>query len=332
MIYLFFALASVFAAENTYTFDVQALDRIKVHCFNGKFQMIDDPSVQGIKITARTVPGRNSYSSQEIKVEKREWGIDVKCEIPSTDLQKLSVKENMDEGSLAGFEIFVRGKSIPAEVNWKWGDLYIKGWTKPSQILLEKGKLQTKDTTTDLKLNMIEGTMSVQTHKGRLNMDAYDAKMVVEGAEGPLTVANFMGAGKFVKMTGDIRITSRKGQFFVAESEGTLNFVNDTGRMEIQKFKGSIEGNTEQGQLDARLMDPAELRVKSKAGQVDIVAPKSSGARVSIVIGDGQFKVPPNLKTEYLSNVRSIRGELPGVQKGMISVQSETGKIFLRTN
>ncbi len=332
MVYLLFFIATAFSAENTYTFDVQSSDRIKVHCLNGRFQLVDDPTIQGLKITARTVSGKTSLSSQEIKVEKREWGVDIQCEVTQPDIQKFSSKESSEEGALDSFEIFVRGKSIPAEVNWKWGEVLIKGWQKPAQILLEKGKLQARENSTDLKLNMIEGAISVVSHKGRMNMEAYDAKMSVEGLDGPLIVSNFMGVGKFLKVKGDVRVNSRKGQFLVAESEGTLNFQNDTGKMEVLKFKGSIEGTTEQGQIDAKLMDPAELRVKSKSGQIDIVAPKTSGARVNIVIGDGQFKVPPNLKTEYLSNVRSVRGELQGVQKGLISVQSETGKVFLRTN
>lgn len=328
--FLFFLIFA--KADTSQLIDVHATDQIKMTCYNGKLQMINDPSTSGIKIQTKMIRGQKSYSSKNITVEKKEGVVEIKCELSQSDILKMSQKENQQEGILESFEIIVKGRPLPAEVTWKWGDIFVKGWSKPIHAVLERGKIAIKESTSDVKLNVIEGAISVHNHKGRAQIEAYDGKILLDNLEGPAIIANFSGMTRLQKVNGDIKFKSRKGNVDLVDSEGSFNFDNDLGKVITTKFKGPVEGLLEQGILEAKLVDPVHLKVKSKTGVIDVLAPKSSGARVDLLIGDGQFKAPNYLKTQYLSKLRSVRGELQGTEKGLISVHSETGKIVLRTN
>ncbi len=333
MILLIYFLIGLARADVNESVDVQPGDRLKINCYNGKLQLIEEPSTTGLKITGHMIRGqKNSYSNSNITVQKKDGEININCELSQSDILKLTQKENMPDGALTSFDIVVHGKAVPTDVNWKWGDISVKNWSKQGHIVLERGHISSRECSSELRLNLIEGQLTVQNQKGRVQVESYDSKVLIENFEGPVSVSNFMGTTKLQKITGDMKYKSRKGIVEVIDSEGSFNFDNDVGKVFVTKLKGPVEGTLEQGILEARLIDPAHLRVKSKTGVVDIIVPKTSGARVDLVIGDGQFKVPPNLKTEYLSNLRTIRGELQGAEKGLISVHSDTGKIFLKTN
>ena len=236
------------------------------------------------------------------------------------------------EASNVPWDIEVRGPSVVLDASWLQGEVSVENWRAP--IKLAGQKLQTRISGGEggeVKVFSDDGKATVENRKSRVQLDGSTLEMNVQNCEGEVALgaksAKILAAGN----QGPIQLESYQGTAQLKQNKGTLEFHGFRTAMNLEKHGGSVRGDTTEGAIQASLQEPVDFRVQSKEGRVSVSVPQGVGATVVAETSDADILVPNTIQVKRDEDKRLARGELPGNNKGFVSVKTDSSLIRIKT-
>lgn len=266
--------------------------------------------------------GKARGQGWSFKIDRAAQNVVISCEPPESVMEKAGNQR---------YAIQLKGPSVPLNVFIRFGSVDFNGIQSPTHVTVEKGSIKYLNTSQSAKLHLVSGSIDVENHSGRLKVDAFDSKTKISNVDGNTDINHFSGVLSVKSVNGEMNLNGKKSQMVLENVSGGLKFDVDAGKLDLESFSGTVDGVTDQTQFQAKLLNPVRLKVKSKAAQMKISVPSSSGAQVYFALSDGQFVVPGFLSQDNSGSVKVVKGTLRGGETGRVQVTGETGRVQLST-
>lgn len=320
LITMTFALYTfVFAQE---AIDVSAQTSVTVQCPIADVSYVH-AQTKSISVQSQIIEGNKARGQGwSFKVDKTTPNVVISCEPPESIMEKIGNQR---------YSIQLKGPSVPLNIFIRFGSVDINGIENPTHVTVERGSIKYLNTSQSAKLHIVSGSVDVEKHTGRLKIDAFDSKTKISNVDGNTDINHFSGILNAKNVNGEMTLNGKKSQIVLESISGGMRFDLDAGRLDIESFSGTLEGITDQTQFQAKLLNPVRFKVKSKAAQMKILVPNSSGAQVYFALTDGQFSVPSFLSQDTSGSVKVVKGTLRGGESGRVQVTGETGRVQLST-
>ncbi len=227
--------------------------------------------------------------------------------------------------------IEISGRSLPAEIHLREGQVTLQKWQKEVYAHVQKGKIIAKENSNSLVLHMQKGEIAVTDHQGKLLIDSLQASAMIKELKGDLEAQSFMGDLTLEKFSGSGAINANQGSVKVVGGSGSLQFELQKANLQSTQFDGRVEGQSQEGSVAIQAGKDPDVNIKSQTGKVSVSTTANSGALLNLSSAEGDVIVPAYLKVSRDGSVRSLRGRLKGEsQKGSIFVRSQEGVITVR--
>jgi hypothetical protein len=200
-----------------------------------------------------------------------------------------------------------------------------------------------------LNVHLAVGRIAAANVDGRLRLDAAAAPVTVSGSKGELRVSTGSGDVKVSRGSGMVRLSTGSGEIEVmtwgdgdieAETGSgdvtasdlespRLRAMTGSGNVQLSRIRApDVDVQTGSGNVTLELQSVVqELEVATGSGDVSIVAPPTTSARLDIETGSG------DIESDFpLAVTRSGRHHLTGTigdGKGRVSVDTGSGGVRL---
>jgi len=298
------------------------LKGIRVLGFKGRLNIIADAKLQTVQHRVLTKTDLPSHWSPQVELENG-W-LNIRVSGPVS-------KEEWRTQTPPRVDIEIRAPPMPLQVVWSQGDIYLKGWDKSAEITHQVGTVKVEDTKGEMKLSVHEGELSVKDHSGRLEVDNFGSKIRLEHVSGTVKIDNFQGRLSVSDGGGNYHLSTVRGKNFIDDFNGDFDFNNKQGEIVITQSGGQLQGKSDSGTVEARLIGSTEVRLRSQEARITVALKRGLGAKVNLGSADGQVASSLGLKVDKIDGWKVIKGEVSGKSVSQISVQSRSGDIRLRS-
>ena len=193
------------------------------------------------------------------------------------------------------------------------GKARIIGWKGPVFIFsAENTELEGEKNQGAWRLNLRQGRVNLQKHKGDLDLQGFHLRTVLKNQQ------------------GSVRLQFNEGRLQVSESEGDLSWTTDRGEADLRDWRGGLKGESVSGKISGNRLRPGTARLVSKKGAVALRF--ASRPLLDIKSASGTIRAPRYMNKKRAGKALSVAGRLRGAgpREGEVFIETESGAVFVR--
>lgn len=269
---------------------------------------------------------KQSLDEWNFSVQRVEGGIEMVVQSPHA---KEVWRHLLMNGGGPKFHLEIAAPALPLEVVWRHGKIQIDSWSAPIRAQALEGSIVINGGNGDVKATLQEGDLRIKKRQGKVVAENFSGKLLLDDIKGNVETELFVGDGVLNGLEGNIELHSHKASVVVTGGKGRFDFDSTRGSIKLTQFSGDLKGVTEEGQINAKILNAGDVRITAQAGSVNLELP-GSGASVSVSSTEGSISGPSHLKTDQLAGQRVMRGRLRGSDEGSVVVRTTTGSVRIR--
>ena len=128
---------------------------------------------------------------------------------------------------------------------------------------------------------------------------------------------------------GDFNLELNQGSLKIKKSSGSLELTGDQAPIQLSQWTGDLQAFSRSGAIKASL-SPGDIKIESESAPVRLHVTEH-GPYVRAYTENGKMYVPRYLNKKFEGKSTRASGRLLSkIKKGKISVESQTGNIYIQ--
>ena len=268
-----------------------------------------EASLKAVKVAwgATSEAARRGVEETEVRTEQRPEGLYIEAVLPErwADLDMGRVEVHL-ELSLP--------KKVDLDLANSRGDVRVEDVEGEVSVVNDRGGIALSGIVGGVEVHGDRSPVEVRDIVGDVRISNDRQTTSVRRVDGNVEVVSDRGAVKVADVKGDVSIRNDRQSVWVREVSGDLSVANDRGSVKVEEVGGRVEVRNDRGDITVRL--PEDVRhpytLRTDRNRIEVHVP--SGAAVSIYAKAHRGKVVTDFPLDVSIRGRSsiARGELNG--------------------
>lgn len=174
------------------------------------------------------------------------------------------------------------------------------------------------------------GEFTLDENRSKVEIETLKAKVHIEDQEADVRLRNFAGDTKLQNIKANLSTNTHLGSLNANKISGNVDFENDKASLNWVDVGGSIRGQTEDGNVFAKLTGEPNISVDAISALVQVKLSGKGGGSFRLQTEEGQLQGPANNNLAKKGLAKVMTGKLSGEGAGIVSLKSKTGNLILK--
>lgn len=173
------------------------------------------------------------------------------------------------------------------------------------------------------------GSIDVERLEGAVSAHTQGGSIDVEGAQGSVRLETNGGSIRVEEVRGDVEAHTSGGNIDARNVDGRVEARTSGGNIDLRDVRGPLDAETSGGSVRARFTRGAEGNLRTSGGNVEVVLPRGTGARLNARTSGGRIELEPSIPVQGSQRPSQVEADING-GGARLELQTSGGNIRIR--